>query len=235
MTEKPAVYWIAATGGEVPGGAEWLTGRERAKLEQLRFTKRRADWRLGRWTAKRAVCSLVGRTGRKLGEADVEIVAAADGAPELLVQGVESDYVLSISHCRDVGFVVLSPDGRAVGCDVEAVEARSDLFLSDYFTDDELKRVTQESRPHRPQMANLIWSAKESVLKSMRKGLNRDTRSVEVKLPTPTTLDSGDTWSAFAASCSETSREFSGWWRRVGEFIYTVACPGGTGPPIPLE
>jgi 4'-phosphopantetheinyl transferase len=234
MTDKDAVYWFAATAGEVPGGVEWLTGRERDKLEQLSFTKRRADWRLGRWTAKRAVCSLAGRTGRILGATDVEIVAAADGAPELLMQGVQSDSVLSISHCRDVGCVVLSPDGSAVGCDVEAVEPRSDLFLSDYFTDDELRLVGREARRFRPLLANLIWSAKESVLKSMRKGMNRDTRSVEVRLPAKK-LDSGDDWSAFTASCSLNSAEFGGWWRRAGEFVYTVACPAGTKPPVALD
>ena len=46
MTKAPAVYWLAATGDDVPGDSEWLTGRELDKLEQLRFTKRRADWRL---------------------------------------------------------------------------------------------------------------------------------------------------------------------------------------------
>jgi len=234
MTDKHAVYWIAATAGEVPGDAEWLTGRERGKLEQLRFTKRRADWRLGRWTAKRAVCLLPGSMEHKLVETDVEIVAAADGAPELLIQGVETDLVLSISHCRNIGFVVLSTDGRAVGCDVEAVEPRSESFLSDYFTADELELVGRETGQFRPLLANLIWSAKESVLKSMRMGLNRDTRSVEVRLP-GRKLDSGDDWSPFAASCSVTSGEFGGWWRLAGEFVYTVACPAVTEPPIALD
>jgi 4'-phosphopantetheinyl transferase len=51
------VYWLDQTQADVPAGDEWLCAREAACLARLRFAKRRADWRLGRWTAKRALAA----------------------------------------------------------------------------------------------------------------------------------------------------------------------------------
>jgi 4'-phosphopantetheinyl transferase len=234
MKEASAVYWLTAGGGEVPGESDWLTVREREKLEQLRFTKRRADWRLGRWTAKRAVCSFANSTGRELEVSDVEIIAADDGAPELFVGGERAVCAISISHARDVGFVVLAPWGGAVGCDVEAVEPRSSSFVSDYFTNGELELVAGEEEESRTFAANLIWSAKESVLKSMRAGMNRDTRSVEVTLG-KVGRETGETWSGFSARCLETALEFEGWWRCRSDLVFTVSCGVGAGPPLEIE
>ena len=48
------VYWLEQTEANVPEDNTWLSPREVAFADRLRFAKRRADWRLGRWTAKRA-------------------------------------------------------------------------------------------------------------------------------------------------------------------------------------
>jgi phosphopantetheinyl transferase (holo-ACP synthase) len=233
MTKAPAVYWLTAIGVDVPAESEWLTGRELDKLEQLRFTKRRADWRLGRWAAKRAVCAFSRMAGKELNMIDVEIIAADDGAPELHVLGSASEMTVSISHCRDVGFAVLSPDGFAVGCDVEAVEPRSERFVSDYFTEREQELVHRAADRDRHQIMNLIWSSKESTLKALRRGLERDTRSVEVRLPSGG-IHLGDTWKPLTALCSETQQVFYGWWKRDDELLFTVFCSSETEPPSPL-
>ena len=49
------VYWLEQVEGDVPPNDDWLSASEAACLARLRFAKRRADWRLGRWTAKCAV------------------------------------------------------------------------------------------------------------------------------------------------------------------------------------
>jgi 4'-phosphopantetheinyl transferase len=233
MTKAPAVYWLSETGDDIAGDGQWLTGRERGKLKQLRFTKRRADWRLGRWTAKRAVCAYLRGEGKVLGLEDVEIVAAEDGAPELYVGGAASRITISISHSGNVGFAVLSPRGLAVGCDVEAVEPRSERFVRDYFTAEELKRVHGSDDSDRPHIINLMWSAKESTLKAVRTGLERDTRGVEVVLPVRG-IDPVDQWAPFTVSCVQSQRQFYGWWKRDGKLVFTVSCSEETEPPSPL-
>ena len=49
------VYWLEQAESEIPAHDQWLSVRDAACLGGLRFAKRRADWRLGRWTAKRAL------------------------------------------------------------------------------------------------------------------------------------------------------------------------------------
>lgn len=53
--ERIPIIWILATAGEVPDGDGWLSGPERRDQAGLRVPKRRAEWRLGRWAAKRAL------------------------------------------------------------------------------------------------------------------------------------------------------------------------------------
>jgi hypothetical protein len=65
------VRWLTAVSEDVPGDDGWLGPRERGVLAGLDGERRRADWRLGRWAAKRL-----------LANDDVELLPAADGAPE---------------------------------------------------------------------------------------------------------------------------------------------------------
>lgn len=187
--------WVRET--DVPRGEGWLSRGERDVLARLKLPKRRADWLLGRWAAKRAVSSLLGRPAGVAGASAVEIVAAEDGRPLVLFPGDRlgdrtraarpaprgppaTDIRISISHAGGVGFAAASPEGTAVGCDVEVVEPRSEAFVSDYLTDRESVAVRRASADDAALMANLIWSAKESALKALGEGLRMDTRSVEV-------------------------------------------------------
>jgi len=51
------VYWLEQTEADVPAEDDWLSEREAVRLGRMRIPKRRADWRLGRWTAKRALAA----------------------------------------------------------------------------------------------------------------------------------------------------------------------------------
>jgi len=44
--------WLEQTEEQVPTGNAWLTQGERAHLAALHMPKRRADWRLGRWSRR---------------------------------------------------------------------------------------------------------------------------------------------------------------------------------------
>ena len=55
MNGPRQAYWLEQTEADVPAVNEWLSAEERARLADLRFHKRWTEWRLGRWTAKRAV------------------------------------------------------------------------------------------------------------------------------------------------------------------------------------
>ena len=60
---------------------------------------------------------------------------------------------------------------RPVGCDLELAEPRSRAFVRDFFTEAERRAVAGAGRAAGPrEVANLIWSAKESALKVLQTG-----------------------------------------------------------------
>jgi 4'-phosphopantetheinyl transferase len=178
---RPPVLLRTGHMTEVPGDDTWLGPQEQAVCARLHVPKRRQDWRLGRWTAKRAIQSwLLEMEARKIGEAQIEVVAAADGAPEVLLDGQPAALALSISHSAGFALTAVGMRGFRIGCDVEGVDERSDAFIDDMFTAAEALRVRTAPAAVRPLVATMVWSAKESALKALRQGLRLDTRAVEV-------------------------------------------------------
>lgn len=199
----------------VPAGDRWLSATERGVLAGLRFPKRRADWRLGRWVAKRAIGAA---RGREAGPG-IEILTAPSGAPEARVHGaVDDPPPLSISHAGGWGACVVGRTRSArIGCDLEVVARRSPAFVRDYFTAAEQAR-TAASGAERDRVACLTWSAKESCLKALRTGLRRDTRSVElIRLDAP-----GRPWASLAVRDRESDTIYAGWWRGHRGLVLTV-------------
>jgi 4'-phosphopantetheinyl transferase len=161
---------------------------------------------------------------------EVEIIAAADGAPELHVGGVPSPATVSISHSHGTGFCTLSPEGLALGCDVEAIEPRADTFAADYFTSSEIQMIEKASGQDRISLTTLVWSAKESALKALRTGLDRDTRSVEVR--GVEVVEAGaNGWNRLIVDCDGGENQFFGWWRGEGKLLFTIACGALTSAP----
>jgi len=228
--EAGALYWRVQRGSDVARGYDWLSRHERGVLEGLRFTPRRASWRLGRWTAKRAVASCLGRDG---GLEGVEVVAASDGAPEAIVDGVAAPLSISISHSGDRGFCVVAGRGVRVGCDVERVETRNPAFAGDYLTAPERRFLHGCDDEARALRETLIWSAKESALKALRDGLRRDTRDVEVE-PSPPRGDDGWTPLSAVIARGAPGGTLRGWWRAAGGWVYTMVADVSTPPPKSL-
>ena len=200
------------TAADVPCGNDWLGVGEAARLDGFRFAKRRADWRMGRWTAKRAIASVLGLPADSAGLARIEIVAAASGAPEAIVDHEPAPVAISISHCAGSALCAVAPVGTAVGCDLESIEARSAAFLTDVtLTAAEQSLAARTSPGDLPLLLALLWSGKESALKALKEGLRLDTRSVEVTVAP----------SALQVRFVD-GRIFHGWWARSGTLVRTV-------------
>jgi len=208
------VGWLLVGAADVPEGDGWLSAGERDVQAGLRFPKRRSDWRLGRWTAKRAVAAFLGGPEPTA----VEVVAAGDGAPEALVDGLPAGVAISISHRDGNALCAVAGSDASLGCDLEAVEPRSDAFVRDYFTPAEVQLIDGVPAGERDVLVTLVWSAKESALKALRTGLRVDTRSVEVDA-----LDGdGSTWGPVSVRQAADDRSFAGWWRRQDDLVMTV-------------
>jgi len=214
------VYWLEQSASDLPPGDEWLSGCERARLDGLRIPKRRADWRLGRWTAKCAVSGYLNLPRDPQLLAAIELRPANSGAPVVFLRGWRAPVALSLSHSRGAGLCAIAPPGAEVGCDLETIEPRSPAFLADYFTDQEQDLVGRTAGADRDRIVTLLWSAKESTLKALRCGLREDTRAVTIA-PADFRQNGGEQWHRLCAG-HISGRTFYGWWRDSRDLIRTI-------------
>ena len=218
--------WMARGEHEMPDHAGWLTPGEAARAATIRFTKRRSEYLLRRWVCKHAVAEAVGLPAEPSTLARIEVGNLPTGAPCVSIDGVRPTLEVSLTDRAGWGVCLVGADLGRVGCDVEIVEPRSPGFVSDFLTPLEQEYVASLASDERNAAANLIWSAKESALKVLQTGLRRDTRSVEVRLdaviPQEGTARTDPGWCRMEVTTVEGTR-FSGWWRRDGQFLLTVA------------
>jgi 4'-phosphopantetheinyl transferase len=239
------VYWLEQTEADLPTENGWLSATEVTRLSGFCVPKRRADWRLGRWTAKRAVAAYLTVSPRPSALASIEIRPAPSGAPEVFIEDQPADLTVSLSHRGGVAACAVTPSGYMLGCDLELVEARSDAFVADYFTSEEQALIAQADAADRFLLVTLLWSAKESALKAMRTGLRLDTRSVIVNLgpasmvaealsPTFREVSAGTLWHPLQVSHTG-GKIFHGWWQRKGGVLRTLAAHPQPNQPILLQ
>jgi 4'-phosphopantetheinyl transferase len=236
------IDWLLQTMADLPAlpAEAWLSLPERERLAALRVEKKRREWLLGRWTAKRLVQAALLREGRGQVElADLSITPAADGAPELQI-GRGSVWAggaltISISHSGGRAFCALGPEGAAVGADIETVCPRAPSFAGDFFGAGELALVAGASAARRDRLVTAIWSAKEAALKALRLGLTVDTRLVECLVPDIEAGVAG--WAPLTATCHPSlgapPAGLRCWWRSHEETVLTLAAAPasvGAGP-----
>ncbi len=224
-----SLYWIARKAEDVPEIDDWLSEAERNVLAGFRFPKRRNEWRLGRWTAKQAVCACPMQDTADL--TTLEIRAAADGAPEVFRDGAPAGVSISISHSNGRGFCVVGSREISVGCDVELIQSREVRFFQDYFAPEEIA-LLQNPPAERSLVAYLIWCTKESALKVLREGLRLDTRRVIVN---PDFKRPDGLWNTWTGRCVDSRREFQGWWRSQDGFVYAITADQPAFSPIRLS
>lgn len=214
MNGPPCVHLFRNT--PAPAGDHWLSPFERNHLATLRFPKRRADWLLGRATAKATVLQ---HLNTNLSHSQISIQAAADGAPEVWIHGQIQPLTLSISHSGGAAFCAVTPSGTPMGCDLETVEPRSDQFIEDYFTEAQAAHILSLKGEDKALAATLHWSALESALKALRCGLRRDTRTLLVTVSEV----ANPLWNDFEVRDLQTEQQFTGWWRRINGFVATLS------------
>jgi len=221
------VYWLEQVEANVANERNWLSAHENACLNDFRFPKRRADWLLGRWTAKQALASYLSLPADSRWLATFELRPAASGAPEAFVENQPANLTVSLSHRAGKALCAIAPSGVKLGCDLELVEPRSDAFVADYFTVGEQQLLAQTSGSDRLRLITLVWSAKESALKALREGLRVATRTVVVS---PSMELSPRAWTKLQVRYQDT-RIFDGWWRYAENMVRTIISdPSPTSP-----
>jgi 4'-phosphopantetheinyl transferase len=241
------INWLLQTTSDHPdlargiAPAGLLSDAEQVRSAALKTDKRRRDWLLGRWTAKRLIQSYIERqTGLRLALDALIIDTDPDGAPHVIadcklriadyapnLQSIICNLQLSISHSGDRAFCALV-EGSAVpiGADIERIEPRDWQFVEDYFTAAEIPHVWLAPAEQHETVITAIWSAKESALKALRLGLSVDTRSVACSIAGP---DLTHDWADIAFALDRRllgpaiAPALTGWWRTIDGYVLTVA------------
>lgn len=221
MNGAKQAYWLEQGEADVPAVNEWLSAGEISRLASMRFCKRRSEWRLGRWTAKRAVAWWLNLPAEAPALRDIEIQSAPSGAPEVFLFNQKLAISLSLSHRAGKALCFVASSGECLGCDLELVEAREDSFVTDFFTTNEQKLLDRAPVDERDGLATLLWSAKESALKALHVGLRVDTRFVDVSPDKPSYRTEEDRWSPLSVRCHD-GRLLCGCWRCSNDMVRTL-------------
>ena len=224
------VYWLEQNESDVPAENHWLSPGETRCLTAMRFAKRRTDWRLGRWTAKRALAACLQLPADLPALANIEIRAASSGAPEVFLRNQRAPVTISLSHRAGAAICAVALSATSLGCDLETVEPRIATFAADYFTANEQTLVEQTCAQVRPLLVTLLWSAKESALKALNTGLRLDTNSVEVSLLDASLLPADDSPQPNPASTRPAWRPLAGSLLRRPGLLRMVATREPSGP-----
>lgn len=218
------IGWLTRELADVPSHDHWLSEPEREVLAGLRTSKRRADWRLGRWAGKAAIAAWRGCTPEA-----ITIAAADDGAPEVRIDGHGAGVSVSLSHRGGRALAVVADPPTVVGCDLEAIEPRSPAFLREWLGSAERELVGSESGRDQEVAANLVWTAKEAASKARRGGLRLNVRQATVELD-----DLGrcrGAWRPLRVRWQKDEVDL-GWWRADPEWVMAlVSDPGAEEPP----
>jgi 4'-phosphopantetheinyl transferase len=232
------IYWLVQTSLDLQEGLEGsdplciLSPSEQERLHALRFEKRRREWLLGRWTAKRLLAGLAIQSGMSpLKFSEVVVKSSPSGVPfaQARVKGMDLPlpFTISISHCADRALCAAQPIPGCLGADIERVSPRASSFPQAYFTDDEAHQVEHTAdRVRQAELVTAIWCAKEAALKAGGLGLTVDTRSVICCLPPHSFLSS--TWQPFSFDWDQSMLptrlpQGQGWLRLDHGFVLALA------------
>jgi phosphopantetheinyl transferase len=223
------VYWLEQDQANVPRSDDWLGANELAFQERLRFKARRASWRLGRWTAKRALAIYFNWPDALRDLAEIEIRQAFSGAPEVFFENKLAELTISLSHRNGTSICAVALGAIPVGCDLELIEPHGHAFITDYFTEEEQALIAGQPPKDQSRLVTLLWSAKESALKALHEGLRLDTRSVIVA---PVSFERHG-WTALEV-CYTGRQIFHGWWRAADNMVRTLVAAPPPEPPTLL-
>jgi 4'-phosphopantetheinyl transferase len=222
--------WLLQEGADISLPPEmWLAPAEQEKLAGLQVAKRRGDWLLGRWTAKRLLQSVEQkRSGVVWPLAQLAIAPRADGSPELVSPRLPWALSLSHSHGRALAAVLPGDPDQAIGADLEKIALRPPSFNNDYFTPLEQAWLAELPADQKALGQTIIWSGKEAFLKAIKKGLTLSTQTVSCL---PSAMLRGDIgWQSLQVVSAWETRPWSGWWRTADDFVLTLVHPQN---PIP--
>ncbi|MBA4383705.1 MAG: hypothetical protein C0410_03125 [Anaerolinea sp.] len=150
------------------------------EFQKFKIPKRQAEWLASRLLVKQLVQKVIA-VKEDIPSNSISIQKESSGVPYIVIEGLGRVGWLSISHSQGGVLAAFSQDDNVrFGVDLEHIEPRLQDFFGDFFTPDEIVWLFNSDKQYKDIYANLIWSAKEAYLKALEKGLQMDTRRINI-------------------------------------------------------
>lgn len=152
-----------------------LSEKEQKYFDSLKFDKRKRDYLVGRYTAKKLLLENFVKNPASDFK-DISILKDTDGKPELYINDKRPDIILSISHSGDFASAVASKELKFLGVDTEKIEIRSRSWAEQSFYNTEYPTdlVADFSSEKSAKFFTTLWAKKEAVVKALGVGLSVD-------------------------------------------------------------
>ena len=153
-----------------------LSLSEAGYYTQLKSEKRKRDYLLGRWTAKKALIEFSKKT---LVMSDISIDHGVMLQP-VVVSNFLFNTQVSIAHSKTSAIAVTFPEQHPMAVDLQYVDVeRQKALLSCQTTIDQ--QALREVRKSEIVKATLLWTLKESLSKVIKTGLTLPFSEIQIK------------------------------------------------------
>jgi phosphopantetheinyl transferase len=129
--------------------------------------------------------------------------------------------------------VTVADPELSLGCDLELAEPRSEAFVRTWLAPAERTTVSGTGEARRPQLVNLIWSAKEAATKARGEGLRLDPRHAVAELEWEPATDGR--WRPLELCWEREELAMHGWWREEPGWVFALVSGIPTAAPTQLE
>lgn len=143
----------------------WLSDSERLVYEGYTAHKRKRDYLLGRYAAKKAASVLLGESDYK----KISILSGVFNQPVLYHHNNKHNIQVSITHAASKGAAIAFPETHPMGIDIEKVEGKLEGSLKSVMTNADLTQLYDHLLLNVTGLT-LAWSAKEALSKVLRTG-----------------------------------------------------------------
>ena len=203
---------------------KYFSLEEQSEYSRFKVIKRQFEWISSRIISKKMIKHIL--KGEKLYFPDIRIKKEDTGQPYIYISGqgrLEGKF--SLSHSNGYVFCGYSPSKELIfGLDLEKIEARSLEFVQDYFTSREIERYQVLDGNDKEEYTTMVWSAKESVLKTLGLGLSIDTRKVEIIPSENSSRLTG--WNSCSVKLeNKMNLNMNVYWQKIDGFIRTICVP----------
>nr|WP_314464365.1 4'-phosphopantetheinyl transferase superfamily protein [uncultured Clostridium sp.] len=187
-----------------------LSEKERIYYDNLKYEKRKTEFLLGRFVAKRAIGELIQYSSLK----EIEIVHGIFGQPIVKLNNSLNIHI-SISHSMNSAAAIASFEEYPCAIDVERVQNSNSQIIQTILCKEELFLLNDKK--DNDEIITILWTAKEAMSKVIQTGFLTDMELFKIK-----SINSSKKY-YIGEFKYFTQYQFIS--RKVLNDVYTVVCP----------